>query len=258
MWIKTLALFLTLSTVLGCEMPCRRGVSQNFADYYTPVVQMSVDSLQQQLSSSVQRITLPSDFSQDILDSLQTSLTNNLEQFVQDDALKNKLAQGFYQVIFNEELPYKGDCNNPKRLNRKMPPEGESWTIQECQKMDYRCGNPPSICHFLDDVKQRCIGRMRRQLAEYVSVDNGSLVKKLVRDARQLILTNSGQSSRSTEIYVTKVVSSIISTLDHWVSHDLPQICETPEQEEACNSWDDKIKLDILQWLVKKKNDQQQ
>lgn len=133
MWIKTLALFLTLSTVLGCEMPCRRGVSQNFADYYTPVVQMSVDSLQQQLSSSVQRITLPSDFSQDILDSLQTSLTNNLEQFVQDDALKNKLAQGFYQVIFNEELPYKGDCNNPKRLNRKMPPEGESWTIQECK-----------------------------------------------------------------------------------------------------------------------------
>ncbi|CAO3685013.1 unnamed protein product [Rhizopus stolonifer] len=247
MWIKTLALFLTLSTVLGCEMPCRRGVSQNFADYYTPVVQMSVDSLQQQLSSSVQRITLPSDFSR--CSRITPDLINRqFEQFVRDDALKNKLAQGFYQVIFNEELPYKGDCNNPKRLNRKMPPEGESWTIQECQKMDYRCGNPPSICHFLDDVKQRCIGRMRRQLAEYVSVDNGSLVKKLVRDARQSILTNSGQSSRSTEIYVTKVVSSIISTLDHWVSHDLPQLCETPEQEEACNSWDDKIKLNILQW----------
>lgn len=119
--------------------------------------------------------------------------------------------------------------------------------------MDYRCGNPPSICHFLDDVKQRCIGRMRKQLGEYASYENGTLVRSLVRDTRKSVystLARSEQSAadKSVDVFVTKIVSSIISTLDKWVTIDVAQICETPEQEEACNNWDNEIKKEILKW----------
>ncbi|KAG0746142.1 hypothetical protein G6F16_007028 [Rhizopus arrhizus] len=248
MLIKTVALFMTITAVFACEMDCRRGVSQNFAVYYMPVVQSTVDSLESQLSSSIQRISIPSTITkqvsdEEILGGVQSAIYQNLRNFVGDDTLKAKLAQGFYQVIFNEALPYKGDCNNPKRLTRKMPPAGESWTMEECEKMDYRCGNPPSICHFLDDVKQRCIGRMRKQLGEYASYENGTLVRSLVRDTRKSVystLARSEQSAadKSVDVFVTKIVSSIISTLDKWVTIDVAQICETPEQEEAYMSSD--------------------
>jgi hypothetical protein len=138
MLIKTVALFMTITAVFACEMDCRRGVSQNFADYYMPVVQSTVDSLESQLSSSIQRISIPSTITEqvsdeEILGGVQSAIYQNLKNFVGDDTLKSKLAQGFYQVIFNEALPYKGDCNNPKRLTRKMPPAGESWTMEECK-----------------------------------------------------------------------------------------------------------------------------
>jgi hypothetical protein len=121
--------------------------------------------------------------------------------------------------------------------------------------MDYRCGNPPSICYFLEDVKQRCIGRMRRQLTEYASFDNGALVKSLVKDTRKSIydtLSNNGvgklSENNQVEAYVAKLVSAAIRTLDIWVADDVRQLCEKPSQKELCNSWDDKIRREILKW----------
>ena len=139
MLVKTIAIFLTMTTaVFGCEMDCRRGVSQNFADYYTPVVQMSVDSLESQLTSSLQKVKIPTKItdqvpSTELTQDMQNAIHSSLQNFVKVATSKPRLAEGFYQVIFNEELPYKGDCNNPKRLTRKMPPPGESWTIEECK-----------------------------------------------------------------------------------------------------------------------------
>ncbi|CAO3693120.1 unnamed protein product [Rhizopus stolonifer] len=259
MLAKTLGLILTFTTAaLACEMDCRRGVSQNFADYYTPVVQMTVDSLETQLATSMQTIKLPTKIpvsKEEITEEIQLAVHKSLQDFVKTATSKPKLAEGFYQVIFNEELPYKGDCNNPKRVNRKMPPKGESWTMEECEKMDYRCGNPPSICHFLDEVKQRCVGRMRKQLGEYASFEGGELTRGLVKDTRKSIystLANHGvgqlSEDKSVETYVAKLVSSIVSTLDKWVAKDVANLCDTPEQEEACSKWDYEIKLEILKW----------
>ncbi|KAI8981663.1 hypothetical protein BDF20DRAFT_817399 [Mycotypha africana] len=248
------------SVVLACEMDCRRGVSKGFAEFYTPVVRDIVDNLNSQLTKSIAKVTVPSIITNEVdkselLEDLETSIESSLESFITVATSQSKLAEGFYQVIFNEELPYKGDCNNPKRLTRKMPPAGESWTLEECQKMDYRCGNPPSICHFLDDVKQRCIGRMRRQLTEHASYDNGALVRTLVRDTRKSIygtLSNNavGKLTEDTQVdnYITKVISAIIQTLDYWVTDDVRHLCEKPSQTELCNSWDDEIKKEILKW----------
>ncbi|CEG83797.1 hypothetical protein RMATCC62417_17670 [Rhizopus microsporus] len=261
MLVKTIALFFTLTSVaLACEMDCRRGVSGDFADVYKPIIDMSVNRLQDQLTSSIPKVSVPPKITThvsngELVDDIRASIKSTLEQFANTELSKPRLAEGFYQVIFNEENPYKGDCNNPRRLTRKMPPKGESWTLEECEKMDYRCGNPPSICHFLDDVKERCIGRMRREIGEHASFDNGVLVKNLAKDTRRSIhrtLAKHGvgqlSEDKAVSTYVTKVVASIVGTLDQWIEKDVGQLCEGPDQEEVCNSWNDDIKKKILVW----------
>ncbi|KAI9251152.1 hypothetical protein EDC94DRAFT_622402 [Helicostylum pulchrum] len=264
MLVKSISLILLVvaasSSTLACEMDCRRGVSKNFAHFYAPVIQDSVGNLHSQLSKAVAKVTVPSVITDQIdktelLDDIEESIDTSLNKFVAMATSESKLAEGFYQVTFNEELPYKGDCNNPRRLTRKMPPPNESWTMDECRKMDYRCGNPPSICYFLEDVKARCIGRMRRQLTEYASFDNGALVKSLVRDTRKSIYSTFGNNgvgklseNNQVELYIAKLVSATIRSLDIWVSEDVTQLCDKPSQKELCNSWDQQIKLEILKW----------
>lgn len=121
--------------------------------------------------------------------------------------------------------------------------------------MDYRCGNPPSICYFLEDVKSRCVGRMRRQLTQYASFDNGALVRNLVRNTRKSVystLSNNGVGKLSenaqVESYIAKLVSATIRVLDLWVADDIRELCEKPSQQDLCNSWDDAIKKEILKW----------
>lgn len=247
-------------SVSACEMDCRRGVSRNFAGFYVPVIKDSITDLHSQLTKSIEKVPVPGAITSqleksELLEDIEESIETSLNEFVALATSQSKLAEGFYQVIFNEELPYKGDCNHPKRLTRNMPPKGESWTMDECRKMDYRCGNPPSICYFLEDVKQRCIGRMRRQLTEYASFDNGALVKSLVRDTRKSIygtLSNNGvgklSENNQVESYIAKLVSATIRTLDIWVADDVRQLCEKPSQKELCNSWDEEIRLEILKW----------
>jgi hypothetical protein len=118
-------------------MDCRRGVSKNFADFYSPVIKASVQDLHASLSEAIEKVSIPSTITekvtqQELLQDIESSIDTSLNNFV-TYATSNKLAEGFYQVTFNEELPYKGDCNNPRRLTRKMPPAGESWTMDECK-----------------------------------------------------------------------------------------------------------------------------
>ncbi|KAI7898219.1 uncharacterized protein BX663DRAFT_525614 [Cokeromyces recurvatus] len=260
MLFKKLSLLLLASVTLACEMDCRRGVSKDLASFYVPVIKDTIQSLQSQLVASIDKINVPALITNkvdknELMDDMQQTLTTTLDDFVTMASAPSRLAEGFYQVIFNEELPYKGDCNNPKRLDRKMPKPGESWTMEECRKMDYRCGNPPSICYFLEDVKGRCVGRMKRQLTEYASFDNGQLVKELVINTRRSVyktLSNYGEGKLSetsqVEDYLAKVISSMIRTLDSWVTQDVKELCNKPTQDELCNGWDDEIRREILKW----------
>ncbi|KAI8378881.1 hypothetical protein EDC96DRAFT_493510 [Choanephora cucurbitarum] len=248
------------STVLACEMDCRRGVSKGFAHFYGPVIEESVNNLQLKLTDATSKVSVPSIITQNIDGSevtsdLENSIKYSLDNFTTMATADSRLAEGFYQVIFNEELPYKGDCNNPKRLTRKMPPPGESWTMDECRKMDYRCGNPPSICYALEDVKQRCIGRMRRQMIDYSSPETGALVRSLVLGVRKSVRGSlqkgaAGKLIDNAEVgnYITKLVAVINRDLSDWVNEDVRQLCDKPSQKELCNSWDDEIRKEILRW----------
>lgn len=139
MLIKSISLLLlAASSTLACEMDCRRGVSRNFAAVYTPVIKDSIDNLHAQLTKSINKVAIPSVITEkiekaELQDDIEDSIDASLNEFITFATSEKKLAEGFYQVTFNEELPYKGDCNSPKRLTRKMPPKGESWTMEECK-----------------------------------------------------------------------------------------------------------------------------
>jgi hypothetical protein len=101
--------------------------------------------------------------------------------------------------------------------------------------MDYRCGNPPSICHFLDDVKQRVLGRIRRQLTEDAAYDSGKLTTDLVASIK-------ASNNRD------KVVATLIRSVDTWANKNVREMCDTPDQQELCNHFDHDVKLALLKW----------
>ena len=124
------------STSLACEPECRRGLAADFAKHYGPVVELAVNHLQDSFASDVTNATLPSSVSSVVPENalhreLTTQLSNTLDVFVEEASGKD-LQSGIFSVMFAEENPFKGDCNHPARLTRKMPPEGESWTREEC------------------------------------------------------------------------------------------------------------------------------
>lgn len=154
--LVSLLLCSLISVVFGCEPQCRKGVAHAFAEFYTPVVQLAVDGLQDTFSSTLFNVTVPQHLSAFVPEDALTAsvlgdLSETLKLFV-DQATGKPLQDGIFAVMFSEADPFKGDCNHPRRLTRNMPPPGESWTREECEKMDYICGNPPSICHFLPMV----------------------------------------------------------------------------------------------------------
>ncbi|KAI8878488.1 hypothetical protein K501DRAFT_195752 [Backusella circina FSU 941] len=232
MLLKGITLLFIASTVFACEKDCRAGVSTDLANAYTPVIQKTVDDLESTLVTSLeQQMEDPQQVTE-----MKTLVKNTLVDFVSYATNYTQLAAGIHHVLFDEALPYKGDCNHPARLTRKMPPPGESWTMEECEKMDYRCGNPPSICHFLDDVKQRVLGRIRRQLTEGAAYDNGKLTTDLVTNIKNTLPVQD------------IVVSTIIRSVDAWANKNVRDMCDTPDQQELCNSFDHDVKLAILKW----------
>ncbi|KAF9393551.1 hypothetical protein CPC16_001738 [Podila verticillata] len=73
------------------------------------------------------------------------------------------LFRTIFDTIFVDEPKFKGDCNEPHRV--VQPPLGVNWTMSDCHSMDYICGNPPSICHFMPMIKTRIVRKLKEQLA---------------------------------------------------------------------------------------------
>ncbi|KAI8140667.1 hypothetical protein BJV82DRAFT_622054 [Fennellomyces sp. T-0311] len=260
MFKSTLLLLSVLaSAAFACEPECRHGLAAAFAAFYAPVVQLSVQDLHHTFSGTLFNATIPKQVSAVVPEEalragLMNSLSDTLDLFV-DQAAGKPLEDGIYSVMFSEKDPFKGDCNNPARLTRKMPPAGESWRRDECVKMDYICGNPPSICHFLDPIKLRIVTRLREQLVGYATFDNGFLVRNVVQTVKQTtsaVLAQYGAGSLiedpNVTAYIDGLVSNSVRSLDTWAAVDVKQLCERPGQLEACNGWDEEIIPEILKW----------
>ncbi|KAI9493670.1 hypothetical protein BDB00DRAFT_822069 [Zychaea mexicana] len=248
-----------VSAALACEPECRHGLAHAFAGFYGPVVELAVGDLQNTFSNTLFNLTIPTQISATVPDDvLRTGVTNGLSDTLQlfvNEATGKPLEDGIFSVMFSEEKPFKGDCNHPARLTRKMPPTGESWYREECVKMDYICGNPPSICHFLDDVKDRIVRRIRTQLEGYATFDNGFLVRNVVQTVKQStrgVMEKYGAGSMVNDPNVTSFINGLISnavrSLDMWAALDVKQLCNRAHETEACHGWDEQIIPEILKW----------
>ncbi|ORX62014.1 hypothetical protein DM01DRAFT_1315334 [Hesseltinella vesiculosa] len=254
------ALFSSLT--FACEPECRRGVARAFSDFYAPVVKDTVSQLQTTLRSSLfDGNPLPEQVSnvvpeKDLKDQVLAVVSNTLDEFGNRVAEK-PLQQGIFSVMFSEKDPFKGDCNRPpRRLTRNMPPAGESWTLEECAKMDFICGNPPSICYHLEMVKERIIGRIKSQLTDHATFDDGLLVHSLVQGIKRsvhTVLTHYGAGSMADNVhvmdYANGLVSNTIRSLNLWINNDVKSLCDgSTSQSSHCTGWDSEIKTEILRW----------
>ncbi|KAG0260295.1 hypothetical protein BGZ95_004492 [Linnemannia exigua] len=161
-----LTLIYTQSTQ-ACERSCQLSVSHAFADKYQLLTSRHFLTLSQKINQSFfhgvpppPAAYTPTEGNNAILH-LQESLTRAQQ------AWDVSLFRTVFDTIFVDEPQFRGDCNEPHRVDQ--PAAGVNWTMSDCHAMDYICGNPPSICHFLPMIKVR----IERKLAGLLGVKVG-------------------------------------------------------------------------------------
>ncbi|KAI9266515.1 hypothetical protein BDA99DRAFT_505900 [Phascolomyces articulosus] len=252
-----LSFFVSLAS--SCEPLCRHAISQTLADRYIPVIHLAVNELHESLNINLYNVTIPDKLlntvpEKELQDGIRNTVEDGLDDFTME-ATGGMLEEGIYQTVFSGDQPFKGDCNNPKRLDRKKPKENESWTREECAKMDYICGNPPSICHFLDMIKARIVVYLRSYLMEQTQFGSGLLFQSLAPNMKQTIhstIIRYGAGSLLTDAdvmaYVNNIISNTIHALDVWSHTTVQDICTKPEDELVCGGWDEVVIPEILRW----------
>ncbi|KAF9924994.1 hypothetical protein FBU30_005158 [Linnemannia zychae] len=166
--LATLALsFEIFITTDACERQCQLNVSHAFADKYQLLSASHFAILSQKIGQSLfygvpSTAYSPTEASNAILH-LQEAVVR--AQHVWDAPLFRTI----FDTIFVDEPKFKGDCNEPHRVDQ--PPLGVNWTMSDCHAMDYICGNPPSICHFMPMIKARIEKKLTEQLATKIGGD---------------------------------------------------------------------------------------
>ncbi|KAI9469312.1 hypothetical protein BDB00DRAFT_863164 [Zychaea mexicana] len=259
MFKRLITLTFLVSLASACEPLCRHAISQAFADRYIPVIHLAVTDLHEALNTNLYNITIPSKLldvvpEKELQDGIRNTVQDGLDDFTMQST-GDILQEGIHQTIFSGDEPFKGDCNNPKRLDRKKPKEDEEWTREECAKMDYICGNPPSICHFLDMIKGRIVVYLRAHLKEQTQFGSGLLFQNLAPNMKQAVhstMIRYGAGSLLTDAdimaYVNNIISNTIRVLDVWSHTTVQDICAKPEDQAVCGGWDDVVIPEILRW----------
>jgi len=245
-----------VAVVSACEPDCRRGLATEFAKRYHIPIAHTLQGLKTELVNI--NLAIPSQISaavseQALRAGIENGVTTSIDKMIHT-VNSDSLDKLYYSEMFNGPRAFKGDCNNPKRVDRRMPPPGESWTLDECEKMDYICGNPPSICHFLDEIKDRLLNRTRVRLTDY-STSDGVFARALANDVRNSVnnvLSREGAGSLIDDPIVNVMVDDIlikqIGGMKTWATRDVRNLCLTGDQDSICNGWDDEIKIEILKW----------
>ncbi|KAK3807593.1 MAG: hypothetical protein J3Q66DRAFT_406131 [Benniella sp.] len=152
--------------VQACERECQVNVSLAFADKYKVVSGDYFTILSQKLDESL-FYGVPEDLKEPVVKAFQADITK--VKTVWDDSLFKTV----FDTIFKDEPKFKGDCNHPPRV--RQPPRGVNWVMSDCHKMDYICGNPPSICHFMPMIKHRISSKLSNQLVTLIDGDTSDL-----------------------------------------------------------------------------------
>ncbi|KAF9978270.1 hypothetical protein BGZ73_003077 [Actinomortierella ambigua] len=173
-------------SVQACERECQQNVSRAFADKYEVISNYYYGFLNENIENSlfwgVPKASYSKAEAESSLVTLQTAV---------DEARKawnTKIYTNVFDSIFKDEPKFKGDCNHPKRVIQ--PPLGVWWKPEDCHQMDYICGNPPSICHFMPMIKKRIRIKFIDMLQLSVDGDESDVYANYIGPALDKIITD--------------------------------------------------------------------
>ncbi|KAF9157091.1 hypothetical protein BG015_004167 [Linnemannia schmuckeri] len=172
-------------SVLACERECQVNVSHAFADKY----ELISNTYYTILSDRVEKSLFYGVPEQTLTDAEGNTAIKTIKDSVEQakTAWAKTIFQTVFDTIFKDEPKFKGDCNHPRRVIQ--PPLGVNWTMPDCHNMDYICGNPPSICHFMPMIKTRIVKKLTLQLQARVDGDESDVYVNYVGPALQTVLT---------------------------------------------------------------------
>ncbi|KAI1320955.1 hypothetical protein EDD11_009278 [Mortierella claussenii] len=141
-----------------------------------------------------------------------------------------------FDTIFKDEPKFKGDCNYPKRVTQ--PPLGVNWTMPDCHNMDYICGNPPSICHFMPMIKTRIVQKLRAELQTRVDGDDGDVYINFLGPALQTLLQQQPK--------VAKSQAALHGNLNQILAKVKDELIGFASEAQWQKEWDMEIKILLL------------
>ncbi|KAG0233093.1 hypothetical protein B0O80DRAFT_498751 [Mortierella sp. GBAus27b] len=221
-------------TVLACERECQVNVSRAFADKYEDLSNAYFTILHQKIDESY-LYGLPADVltveeREATIKTAQDSVTT--AQLTWDSSV----FQTVFDAIFKDEPKFKGDCNHPHRVIQ--PPKGVNWTMNDCHWMDYICGNPPSICHFMPMIKTRIVLKLKEQLVARFDGDNSDIFVNNLSHALQTTLTVRPKLQAYAAILHGNLNQMLESVRD--------QIVHYANETQWLKEWDTEIKYLLL------------
>ncbi|KAI9234035.1 hypothetical protein MVEG_04528 [Podila verticillata NRRL 6337] len=233
-FIGAISMAIFAPSVMACERECQVNVSHAFADKYQLVSNQYFTLLNGNVQASL-FFGLP-------VNTLTTAEQTAAIKTVSDsivqaqEAWDKSIFQTVFDTIFKDEPKFKGDCNHPQRV--KQPPKGVWWVMEDCHLMDYICGNPPSICHFMPMIKTRIVVKLTNQLQALVSGDDGTVYATYVGPALQTVLTNQPKLAP----YVANLHGNLNQILEK-VTKDLANFANESQWK---SEWDLEIKKLLL------------
>jgi len=181
--LSALAVF--MPSVSACEHECQVNVSRAFSDKYEILSNEYFTLLNKKVQDSVfyglPKDTLTADETATAIKTITDSISEAGKVWA------GTLFQTVFTSIFADEPKFKGDCNKPHRVTQ--PPKGVFWKMPDCHNMDFICGNPPSICHFMPMIKTRIVKKLIGQLQAKVDGDESDVYEGYVAPALQTVLT---------------------------------------------------------------------
>ncbi|KAG9293239.1 hypothetical protein G9A89_010610 [Geosiphon pyriformis] len=233
------------STTNACEKSCQEGISQAFADKYVLVsTQLWSQNLYQQIQTKfIPDFNLLTYIPQPDALIIQENITKDLITNAQtlEINFEKSLPAIILRSIFKQEPKFKGDCNTPFRV--KQPKYPDIWTLEDCVKMDYICGNPPSICHFLNDIKKRNVENVITALK--TPVQNETWVNTLSLAVKNSVANNIPALAND-QVKLSQIESNVKSGLKTLLNNFFTSFNNSFCAGTSCDEYDTEIKTKLL------------
>ncbi|RIA87098.1 hypothetical protein C1645_778045 [Glomus cerebriforme] len=231
-------LLFTIVPTNACEQSCRTGISLAFGDNYSKEVKVLFVEFKKRLQDN-----LSNGFTGSVSSSARSSCNKVIEEETDkfEDTFTGNFAKLIEDSIFNQSPQFKGQCQHPLRVNQ--PPAGVAWTMDDCQNQDYICGNPPAVCHFMDQyVKPRNVKNVNESLKDRLS-PNGSFFSTL---SRAIIISAAKSNIKANDLpsFATVAEKNILDTFSGFVDYFAQEFCKGT----TCDKYDHDIKVKLLSY----------